>query len=466
MKRHRSLISRLALLVAVLSTATFLATGAVINHLVDTHFNQLDVARLATILKLTNEILAPMRAAAEFEPIRERLQHVLKDNEGHALAVFDGSGRPLFATCDIDFPIVRRNARSADLLGKAMKSFVWQGQGHTHRVVAATMPTAIPDTPFLFVAAALDMEQHTTFMSAFHKFLWASVILGSLVTGFLTWLMARRGLAPLRGIADATRKIAADRLGEHLPLDKVPAELVDLADSFNAMLTRLEESFQRLSNYSADIAHELRTPVGNLTTQTQVVLSQARSADEYRELLYANLREYERLSKMISDMLLIAKMDNRLVVPKREQVDLAHDMDELVEFYRPLTEQKGVHLERRGDARVMADSLALRRAVSNLLSNAVRHTPPGGKITLAIAPLDSGEVRISVENTGETIAPEHLPRLFDRFYRVDASRQHKGEGVGLGLAIVKSIAEAHGGSVSVSSSEGVTVFALTLPAQP
>jgi two-component system heavy metal sensor histidine kinase CusS len=310
------------------------------------------------------------------------------------------------------------------------------------------------------------MEQHTTFMSAFHKFLWASVILGSLVTGFLAWLTARRGLAPLRGIADATRKIAADRLGDRLPLDTVPAELLDLARSFNTMLTGLDESFRRLSNYSTDIAHELRTPVGNLTTQTEVMLSKERSAHEYREVLYANLREYERLSKMISDLLLLAKVDNRLVVPKRGLVDLARDMDELIEFYRPLTEQKGVHLARRGGGQVFGDSPALRRAASNLLSNAARHTPQGGRITLSIEPLDSGEVRISVENTGKTIAPEHLPRLFDRFYRVDASRQHNGEGVGLGLAIVKSIAQAHGGSVSVSSSDGVTVFAMTLPSRP
>lgn len=466
MKRHRSLISRLALLVAAISTATFLVTGVVINHLVNAHFNQLDVARLTTILKLTNEALAQMHATAELGPIRERLQQVLKENEGHALAVFDGNGRALFATCDIDFPMVRRNARSAALSGKAMQSFVWQEGGRPHRVIAATVPTANPDAPFLFVAAALDMEQHTTFMSAFHKFLWASVILGSLVTGFLAWLTARRGLAPLRGIADATRKIAADRLGDRLPLDTVPAELLDLARSFNTMLTGLDESFRRLSNYSTDIAHELRTPVGNLTTQTEVMLSKERSAHEYREVLYANLREYERLSKMISDLLLLAKVDNRLVVPKRGLVDLARDMDELIEFYRPLTEQKGVHLARRGGGQVFGDSPALRRAASNLLSNAARHTPQGGRITLSIEPLDSGEVRISVENTGKTIAPEHLPRLFDRFYRVDASRQHNGEGVGLGLAIVKSIAQAHGGSVSVSSSDGVTVFAMTLPSRP
>jgi two-component system heavy metal sensor histidine kinase CusS len=466
LKRHRSLISRLALLVAAISTATFLVTGVVINHLVNAHFNQLDVARLTTILKLTNEALAQMHATAELGPIRERLQQVLKENEGHALAVFDGNGRALFATCDIDFPMVRRNARSAALSGKAMQSFVWQEGGRPHRVIAATVPTANPDAPFLFVAAALDMEQHTTFMSAFHKFLWASVILGSLVTGFLAWLTARRGLAPLRGIADATRKIAADRLGDRLPLDTVPAELLDLARSFNTMLTGLDESFRRLSNYSTDIAHELRTPVGNLTTQTEVMLSKERSAHEYREVLYANLREYERLSKMISDLLLLAKVDNRLVVPKRGLVDLARDMDELIEFYRPLTEQKGVHLARRGGGQVFGDSPALRRAASNLLSNAARHTPQGGRITLSIEPLDSGEVRISVENTGKTIAPEHLPRLFDRFYRVDASRQHNGEGVGLGLAIVKSIAQAHGGSVSVSSSDGVTVFAMTLPSRP
>lgn len=257
--------------------------------------------------------------------------------------------------------------------------------------------------------------------------------------------------------------ITANRLHTRLPVETIPDELASVAGALNEMLSRLEESFRRLSDFSSDLAHELRTPVSNLLTQTQVTLSRARTAEEYREILESNAEEFERLSRMISDMLFLAKADNHQVVPNHEEVDLGAEVHDLLEFYEILAEEKGIVLVSSGCGRVQGDRLMLRRALSNLLANAVRHTPSGGEVSVSISGESRGALELAVENTGSTIPAEHLPRLFDRFYRVDASRQRTDEGSGLGLAITKSILAAHGGAVTVTSAEGRTRFVLSLP---
>jgi two-component system heavy metal sensor histidine kinase CusS len=198
-------------------------------------------------------------------------------------------------------------------------------------------------------------------------------------------------------------------------------------------------------------------------TQTQVALSRARSAEEYREVLYSNAEEYERLARMIADMLFLAKADNGLIMPRREKVDLAAEVRELFEFYDALAEDQGVRLELAGSGTVDGERLMIRRAISNLLSNAISHTPRNGCVCVLITCAEDGGVRLAVENPGDGIAAEHLPRVFDRFYRVDPSRQRSTDGAGLGLAITKSIVAAHAGTVRAFSSGGLTRFEISFP---
>jgi two-component system heavy metal sensor histidine kinase CusS len=218
-----------------------------------------------------------------------------------------------------------------------------------------------------------------------------------------------------------------------------------------------------LSDFSSDLAHELRTPVSNLLTQTQVTLSRPRTPEDYRDVLVSNVEEYERLSRMISDMLFIAKADEGQIVPSRERLDLERVTEDLIDFYRLIADEKGVSLSRSGAGQVIGDPLMMRRAIGNLLSNAIRHTPSGESVSIDIEPADTGRVKIIVTNSGETIPAAHLPRLFDRFYRVDPARHWQGKHSGLGLAIVKSIVEAHGGKVSLVSAEGKTSFIMVIP---
>jgi two-component system heavy metal sensor histidine kinase CusS len=288
------------------------------------------------------------------------------------------------------------------------------------------------------------------------------------LAGGLTLLAAGYGIhqghAPLRKLSASLSEIQAEHLDMRLNEATVPTELVSLVVSFNQMLSRLEDSFLKLSHFSADIAHELRTPLTNLITQTQVALGKSRSLEEYRELLYSNLEEQERLTKMVNDMLWLAQSENGLLKPDFECLNLVDEVQAIFEFFEALAEEKHLRLQVEGSkARVLGDKAMLRRALSNLLSNAIRYTPEGEQIQVLIKEY-AGEACLTVENPGPQIAPEHLPRLFERFYRVDPSRQRQTEGAGLGLAIVKSIIELHDGSIQVSSEHGLTRFKIYLPA--
>ena len=308
-----------------------------------------------------------------------------------------------------------------------------------------------------------DITHHLEFMAAFQRTLWLSIAMGAIVSGLLGWFAAHRGLTPVRNISNVAKGISASHLKERLLLDTLPGELVDLAQSFNGMLARLEDAFKRLSDFSSDLAHELRAPVSNLMTQTQVALSKVRSSEEYRDVLYSNSEEYERLSRMISEMLFLAKADHGLISPIYEAVDLAVEVDRLVEFYEAYAEENAVALRRHGAGNIYSDRLMIQRGLGNLLSNAIRHTARGGTVTLTIEHPDDAGIRIIVENPGEDIPAQHLPYLFDRFYRVDPSRERSSEGSGLGLAITRSIIETLGGAISVASGQGRTQFTVTLP---
>ena len=457
-----SLTVRLALLFAAVSTTVLLALGAVIGYLVEEHFEMLDMVELHGKMAQIRHVLGKIRVAAPGGELTRQLGDALVGDHGLSVLVLAGDGRTVYASAHANIPVALLHAGPGGLLAQPMRPLIWESGGQSLRGVAA--PVQAAGLADYTVALALDMAHHQEFMAAFRRMLWAALALGVALSSLLGWLAARRGLAPIRAIAGIARGISAERLDARLPTVQVPLEVVDLVVSFNEMLARLEDSFKRLSDFSSDIAHELRTPVSNLMTQTQVAVSKARSAEEYREILYSNLEEYDRLARMIADMLFIAKTDNHLLMPRREAVELGEEIDQLIDFYQALAEEQEVSMVRNGEARVAGDALMLRRALSNLLSNAIRHTPRGGRVSIELGPTADGQVRIAVGNSGEAIAAEHLPRLFDRFYRVDPARSRASEGAGLGLAIVKAIVEAHGGRIAVNCAGGVTTFAVTLPA--
>jgi two-component system heavy metal sensor histidine kinase CusS len=313
----------------------------------------------------------------------------------------------------------------------------------------------------MLVAVAVDISHHEHFMESFRQTLWLFVAIAAILVGFLGWVVVRRGLAPLQAMRRDAASVTANRLDTRLSLDAVPAELAELAETLNEMLARLEDSFRRLKDFSSDLAHELRTPISNLMTQTQVALTRARSADEYREVLASNAEEYERLARMIGDMLFLAQADHGLVVPNREPVDLAQQVRELFDFFDALAEEKGLQLTLTGSGQVSGDKLMLRRALANLISNAIRHTPAGGTIRVGIESewrrheADRREFR-RADSAGTDVAD--LRSLLSR-----RSVAHDGRGrAGLGLAITRSIIRAHGGEISVRSGTQGVCFELRM----
>jgi len=458
---RKSVTLRLTLLFATVSTTVLLLLGLLIGSLVERHFEELDMALLDGKLTLLRHALAKVHSTADLAALPRQLEDSLVGHHGLAVIVLDAAGAALYATEGASFPPeLLAGADHQPLLPSR-----WNDpEQNAYRGIAARLPTGIDGTAPLVVGISTDLSHHEHFMHSFNAALWTVMGLAALLTGFLGWIAARRGLAPLREISRSAAAITANRLDRRLAVESIPLELAEVAQTLNEMLARLEESFRRLSDFSSDLAHELRTPVSNLLTQTQVTLSRTRTLAEYQDVLASNAEEFERLSRMIADMLFLAKSDNDLIVPHREKVDLAAEVASLLEFYEALAEEKGVRLKVAGNGIVGGDRLMLRRAISNLLSNAVRHTPEQGSLTVTIDDSAGSTVLLSVENTGASIAPEHLPRLFDRFYRVDASRQRFGEGAGLGLAITRSIARAHGGDVAAYSQGGITRFQIRLPA--
>lgn len=313
------------------------------------------------------------------------------------------------------------------------------------------------------VAVAMDIDGHLQFLSSFKRIQWWTLCIVMCIAILVTWFAVKWGHIPIRKANEKVRAITSSKLHMRLNPKEVPIELEETVASFNDMLARIEDGFLHLENFSADIAHELRTPVTNLTTQTEVVVGQVRSTDEYREVLYSNLEEFGRLNRMINDMLFLAQTDNDPDNLNLEIVNLTETIQGLFEYFEAWVEEQGVSLQLKGRAvPIRADREMFRRALSNLLSNAIRYTPRGETVTVRLFQNEQATT-ISVENPGEKIPAEELPRLFNRFYRGDPSRQRKGDGAGLGLAIVKSIVEAHGGTVHTESDDTMTRFVIVLP---
>jgi two-component system heavy metal sensor histidine kinase CusS len=321
----------------------------------------------------------------------------------------------------------------------------------------APLGSGEPVRYFLSMSRAADDEVVRHYLQA----MMLGVPLLLLVVAGGAWAVARTGLAPLRRFDELAASIGLRSLDHRLAASGMPRELADLAREFNGMLERIDEGYRRLQEFSGDLAHELRTPVSTLLGRSQVALSQSRSAAELREVLEGDIEELERLSRLIGDMLFVAQAEHGERAVNAQPLHLQEEARRVAEFLSLAAEEKGVRIEVEGAASAIADRLLIERAITNLLSNALRHAAAGSVIRVALREAPAGVAELDVTNEGEGIAAHHLPRVFDRFYRVDTGRARGGGGTGLGLAIVRTIMQAHGGSVSARSSPGgPTTFTL------
>ncbi|MCA3107928.1 MAG: heavy metal sensor histidine kinase [bacterium] len=492
-----SLTLRVTLLFAAGSTAVLLALGQLIGISVERHFVELDRDVVEGKFTTSAALLSSIRRPADLERLEARFASMLVGHDGLALRVDDASGRLWFASAAAralsqpGSPAAGSHAVAPDARSRAGTLPVqWTHEGRTFRGLSRELPSALADRRAFRVTIGVDTAHHDHYMQSFRRTLWTFVAIAVLATGLLGWIAARSGLAPLRRLGREAEGVTASRLDRRLTSGDLPVEVAELAATLNDMLARLEDSFRRLSELSSDLAHELRTPLSNLMTQTQVGLSRARSADDYREVLANNSEELERLARMVSDMLFLAKSEHGLAQPVRDAVDLHAMARQVLSFYEALAAERrlGLALQVDGDAVVPGDRNQLLRVLTNLVSNAIRHASAGSSVNVLIGPpprttapagggtraqralsptIAAGHariVRMSVCNHGEVVPPEVLARMFDRFYRGDSSRRHDTEGAGLGLAIVRSIAASHGAGVGASSDAGLTCVFVDLPA--
>jgi two-component system, OmpR family, heavy metal sensor histidine kinase CusS len=305
---------------------------------------------------------------------------------------------------------------------------------------------------------AQDRSDDKAFADFFRSLLLVVLLGGAGCSVAVAVLVARQALRPLRQMAAAMEKVQASQLQQRLDRDRWPKELDSLAGAFNEMLARLKDSFERLSAFSADLAHELRTPIQNLRGEAEVALTRTRTAAEYREVIELSIEEYEGLASMIDSLLFLARAENAETPLSCSTFQVGPQIDTILDFYDAAAREQNISVSRQGDAELYADAMLVRRAINNLVSNSLQHTSAGGRILLTVQQVSSC-VNIQVQDTGCGIAPEHLPRVFNRFYRADPARGSDHGGVGLGLAIVKSIMDLHGGSAVAESKvgEGTTV---------
>src|SRR5712672_2147705 len=287
--------------------------------------------------------------------------------------------------------------------------------------------------------------------------LFITVLFGGVVaSALIAIIVTRRGLRPLRKMTESLRRIGPDQLKQRIGSTGWPHELQPLAIAFDQMLKRLDDSFTRLSQFSADLAHELRTPIANMLGEAQVALTRDRTADEYRETIESAVAECERLSRIVDNLLFVARVDAAREPIARKRFDARAAVEKIAAFYQTVADDHHVTISCSGDGQICADPDLFERVVGNLLDNALRFTAERGSIHIGLARRNT-DFEVSVSDNGCGIGAEHLPRVFDRFYRAESSRS--SDGAGLGLALVKSIVDLHGGSAVIESnlSQGTTV---------
>jgi two-component system heavy metal sensor histidine kinase CusS len=301
-----------------------------------------------------------------------------------------------------------------------------------------------------------DVSQEEALLARYRSWFGAIMLGAFVIFPAAGYQIARRGIRPVEDMATTARHISSTNLRERILTAGYPVELASLADTFNEMLDRLEESFERIARFSADIAHDLRTPVNNIRGEAEVALARARTVDEYRDRLESCLEETVRLSDLIGALLFLARAESPLAHPHRVPVDVGELLAGVREYYDASAVEAGISLTTASIVEPIfakLDRTLIQRAVGNLIANAVAHTPPGGSVTLR-ANADATTIRIDVSDTGEGIPQDALPKVFERFYRVDKSRSQASGGTGLGLSIVQSIMALHSGRVEIASKLG------------
>jgi two-component system, OmpR family, heavy metal sensor histidine kinase CusS len=464
----RSLTTTLALSFAGTTLAVFALVGSTLYFTLDREIKRQDDLDIVLIARHTRRLAEELHTGADVRQYAQRLTSQVFGNAALSMEILDAGGANLVehntqGIADAAFPDVALTRRLGATQRITEQDVVeWYNVRGTPVRGLATDAT-LGDGTSVTLVIARDMTDRWRLLDHYRERLYAFGLAGMLVAFLMSWLLVRESLRPLRDMATRAAAITVDKLDKPIQIDGAPSELEALVKSLNGMLDRLNGGFDRIAQYTADLAHDMRTPLGNLRGATEVALARPRTVPEYEALLESNLEECERLSRMIESVIFLARAEHPQFMTALAEFD-AHDaLIQIADYFEGLAEEAGVRIRVNGSGRLRADRELFRRAVGNLIANALRYTPRGGDIVLSVAETAS-TLNVTVANPGAPIDPALLTRIFDRFYRADASRQsdrHTGASAGLGLAIVRTIMTLHGGTVRAESDAASTRFILS-----
>ena len=436
--------------------ALFLYWGTVnILYKADYQFLSNEVDEIQYLLNkksFNSQVIQKEMAGIPVEPSGSLYRYYVRLFNNQLVPIFETNGMSQIISLD----------KLRDLNGyQHEKHYLWYEHNGTHYLMIEA-PIKM-GKQFGRVQIILDVSYQHNIIHDRNK-LYIALLAGTLCALLLGFLIANRGMRSLHLLTETAKNITVNSLHQRIEPQSWPVELRSLAIQLNDMLARIEGSFMRLKQFSADLSHELRTPITNLISGTEVTLSYADSKEEFRNSLESNLEELHAMAQMIENILFLARAENPQFSLQKQLLKARKEIELVLEYHEPVAEEKNISLHVAGEADIYANPVMFRRAINNVVTNALKYTP-SGKIQCQIHRIDNKTVQIVISDTGVGIAEEDQLHIFDRFYRVDASRDQRQGGSGLGLPIVKSIVELHQGTITVSSKPGLgTTFFLNLPA--
>ncbi len=465
--RFSSLASKLALLYAVTSFSILLVASAVLYWSVVEHLQTEHQGLLKTKIEQISDYFAhsllfgeQLQQLIDVEHHHSEMPHSSAIHPAFPHHVFvrivNSSGDLIIQSQrmpdlpdDFSFPVISEASGQQILTTK----FIGASQLLLLGVASVEIISA-QHKDQLFIQALLELQADETLLTAYRSRLIAVLVVGVALAAITGYWVTRRGLRPLDQMSTAIQNINAEKLHQRIDTQQMPTEIAFLANTFNDLLARLDDSFERLSGFSSDLAHELRTPVNNIMGEAEVALSKSRSSGEYIGVLASTMEECSRLTRMIDELLFLAKAENPQTQINCQQVSIDDAVQTLCDYYFPLAEDKSIHLSYpQSNVILFADPGLLHRALGNILENAIRYSDEKSEICINVEQAEK-QIILRVSDQGVGIAEDQVPFIFDRFFRVDKSRQRSSQGSGLGLAIVKSIMYLHQGDVRIYSKEG------------
>lgn len=459
-RRPHSLTLRLALIFALLAFALLATLGVALYRELERELVMRDDAALISRVNQLRNLLNDSNTLDLIKTKPELFQNMLGNRES-VLSIATPGQKPLLLVNpgNIDLPSITPVPKDHELT-LADVHHLPGVNGVPFSTVSASIDSG--DLGSLQVTTGRLMTERTAVLASYRLSVYILASIAAIILALVGYLLVHRGLLPLRRLAEHAQGIGIGNLAERLDSHGAPKELLPMIDAFNTMLERLTKGFAQLGQVSTDMAHELRTPINNLLGETQVALQQSRSIESYQQLLASNVEELERLARMLDNMLFLARTDPASALRQRQALSAADEIERIADYFEGLASDVGMRILAKGEGVIWAEPMLLRRALANLCANAIKYGAPNSELLIEAAP-DSEGIKLQISNSGETIAAEHLPRLFERFYRVDQSRERSAQSNGLGLSIVATIMLLHNGRYSVSSEAGMTCFELYFP---